>query len=126
MSRNEVQNINVGHEVRVIDWGHQYTTNIDYFKNIKDSVDIEIVIRYAYDDNSPYNENRFRDTNIYNVLYADDEHEMALIALPGKYSPVYLVDYRGLSPLPIKLTKSQIEGLLGYPIDIIEESANGS
>lgn len=124
--------IKVGDEVRVINWGREYSTYWEFFE--EHDIPIGYAARYAYCDSSNFE--RFGedagDTRIFSVLQVVDDStgQLALIS-SSKYSgKIYLIN-----PVALELvipeggrpmTVDEIEKELGYKVKIINEKNNES
>lgn len=107
--------IKAGDKVKVIEWGKQYTTYPNWFKNHKDDLKYEWVIKYRYNNNMYTKMKHEKDNNIYDVLYVDEKY--VLISTPDTdpffdYSLVpsgtYLMNITGLEKIKPKSVKEYI------------------
>lgn len=103
--------------VKVADWGDMYDTCTPWFKEHKDNISIDWIIRYAYGDVSNYEQRKYTDDNAYIVLYVDGDK--ALISLYAENTKVYLINVDALYRVR-KMTLEEIEKELGYKIKLIE------
>ena len=115
----------VGCNVKVADWGRQYSSYDTWFKRHQFDLPVEWLIHYAYDND---NFERFEHSpqqlidRIYRVLYVDED-----ICLIGEYGDhdnlygVFLVHEEGLKLAPRRMTKADIEKALGYEVEIVED-----
>ena len=116
--------LRVGDEVRVKDWGKMLTTSSDLLVN-DNTISRDLLARYAFGDNSHFAENRYNDNTKYEILRI-----LGDVVLIGKnvpsycINPVYLIYDYGLELAcpPKKMTVSEIEGELGYRVEIIAEN----
>lgn len=124
----------VGDLVRVKNWGGEYTTNSAWFLDHVHDLDINYLIRYAYNDSTNYFKHKHDDDRVFEVLYVDDaQAPNALITLATDSMSiddedcrkVFLIDCNGLE-LANKsevhpMTLKEIEKELGYKVSIISE-----
>lgn len=124
----------VGDLVRVTNWGGSFTTNNAWFLDHVHDLDVNYLIRYAYNDSTNYLERKNNDDRIFEVLYVDDAlAPNALITLAtdlmtyndDDYKKVFLIGCRDLElvnkPEKRAMTLKEIEEELGYKVSIISE-----
>lgn len=96
--------------VGVADWGCMYDTCISWFKKHADEIPIDYIIRYAYEDDTNYEQRRYTDENAYIVLYVNEDK--ALISLYTANTKVYLINVNAL--YHVKKTLKEVEKEFGY------------
>ena len=123
----------VGDLVKVKNWGGGFTTNAPWFLDHVHDLDVNYLIRYAYNDSTNYLERKCNDDRIFTVLYVDDAASPnALITLTpnlvgfdNDYKKVFLISCRDLElvnkPEKRTMTLKEIEEELGYEVSIISE-----
>lgn len=124
----------VGDLVRVTNWGGGYTTNSAWFLDHVHDLDVNYLIRYAYNDSTNYFEHKNDDDRVFEVLYVDDAlAPNALITLATDstsfddydYKKVFLIGCSSLElvnePEVHPMTLKEIEKELGYKVSIISE-----
>lgn len=124
----------VGDLVRVTNWGGGFTTNSAWFLDHAHDLDVNYLIRYAYNDSTNYFERKNNDDRIFEVLYVDNVlAPNALITLAtdsmtyndDDYKKVFLIDCKDLElvnkPEKRVMTLKEIEEELGYEVSIISE-----
>ena len=112
-----------GDIVKVKNWGKRYTTNTPWFKEHYHDLDIDWIIRYAYNDKD--HANYTSNEEPYKVLYCTDD--LALITEDDSFycEKVYLISTEGIKLAnPIKEMKlSEVENILGYRVKIISDES---
>jgi len=124
----------VGDLVRVTNWGGGYTTNIAWFLDHVHDLDVNYLIRYAYNDSTNYFEHKHDDDRVFEVLYVDDAlSPNALITLAtdlmdysdDDYKKIFLIGCNNLElanePEVHSMTLKEIEKELGYKVSIVSE-----
>lgn len=124
----------VGDLVKVTNWGGGYTTNSAWFLDHVHDLDVNYLIRYAYNDSTNYFHHKNDDDRVFEVLYVDDAlAPNALITLAPEsmsyndddYKKVFLIGCRDLElvnkPEKRTMTLKEIEEELGYEVSIISE-----
>ena len=124
----------VGDLVRVTNWGGEYTTNSAWFLDHVHDLDVNYLIRYAYNDSTNYFKHKNDDDRVFEILYVDDAlSPNALITLATDPMDYNDDDYRkiflsGCSSLELvnepevhPMTLKEIEKELGYKVSIISE-----
>ena len=124
----------VGDLVRVKNWGGGFTTNTPWFLDHVHDLDVNYLIRYAYNDSTNYLKCKNNDDRIFEVLYVDDAlSPNALITLAADsmdyndndYRKVFLIGCKDLElanePEVHSMTLKEIEKELGYKVSIISE-----
>lgn len=96
--------------VQVTDWGCMYDTCISWFKEHKNELKFDWVIRYAYGDAANYEQRRYTDENVYIVLYVNEDK--ALISLYTANTKVYLINVNAL--YHVRKTLKEVEKEFGY------------
>lgn len=82
--------------VHVTDWGGMFPSYIPWFKDHR-KMPIEWAIRYAYEDEEPFERERFADNATYVVLYVDQDK--ALITPDRLRGKVYLIEIDSLASI---------------------------
>ena len=106
--------IKAGDKVKVIDWGKQYTTYPEWFKNHKDDLKYEWVIKYRYNNNMYTKMKHEKDNNIYDVLYVDEKYALISTTYDRYFnysltpSGTYLINITGLEKIKPKSVKEYI------------------
>lgn len=115
--------IRVGDVVRVTDWGKSYSTNKMWFKQHEKELNIDWLIRFAYDDDRKYVDKTVckHDKRKYTVLFIDDASRLALITSGGEFDSVYLISTYAIVPWRKRMTLKEIEEIIGCPIEILVE-----
>lgn len=124
----------VGDLVRVTNWGGGYTTNSAWFLDHVHDLDVNYLIRYAYNDSTNFFKNKYDDNRVFEVLYVDDaQAPNALITLAtdlmdyndDDYKKVFLIGCNNLElanePEVHSMTLKEIEKELGYKVSIVSE-----
>lgn len=124
----------VGDLVRVTNWGGGFTTNNAWFLDHVHDLDVNYLIRYAYNDSTNYFNHKNDDDRIFEVLYVDDAlSPNALITLApdsmdyndDDFRKVFLIGCNDLElanePEVHSMTLKEIEKELGYKVSIISE-----
>lgn len=124
----------VGDLVRVTNWGGGYTTNSAWFLDHIHDLDVNYLIRYAYNDSTNFLKRKNNDDRIFEVLYIDDAlAPNALITLApdlmdyndDDYKKVFLIGCNNLElanePEVHSMTLKEIEKELGYKVSIVSE-----
>jgi len=123
-----------GDLVRVKNWGGGFTTNSAWFLDHVHDLDVNYLIRYAYNDSANYFKRKNNDDRIFEVLYVDDAlSPNALITLAtdvmdyndDDYKKVFLIGCNNLElakePEVHSMTLKEIEKELGYKVSIVSE-----
>ena len=106
--------IKAGDKVKVINWGEQYTTYPEWFKNHKDDLKYEWVIKYRYNNNMYTKMEHEKDNNIYDVLYVDEKYALISTTYDRYFnyslapSGTYLINITGLEKIEPKSVKEYI------------------
>lgn len=124
----------VGDLVRVKNWGGSFSTNTPWFLDHVHDLDINYLIRYAYNDSTNFLKRKNNDDRIFEVLYVDDAlSPNALITLAtdsmnyndDDYKKIFLIGCNDLElvnePEIHSMTLKEIEKELGYKVSIISE-----
>lgn len=124
----------VGDLVRVTNWGGGYTTNSAWFLDHVHDLDVNYLIRYAYNDSTNFFKHKYDDNRVFEVLYVDDAlAPNALITLAtdstsfdsDDYKKVFLIGCDNLElanePEVHSMTLKEIEKELGYKVSIVSE-----
>lgn len=118
--------IKAGDIVRVKDWGCVYTTYAEWFRENMSELNIDWIIRYAYDNSSKYDTHKYDDTDKYQVLYVKDRYALITrsYSFPWSAGAVYLMgkDALELYDKPTEMTIAEIEEKLGvHNLKIVKE-----
>lgn len=118
--------IKAGDIVRVKDWGNAYTTYAEWFRENASELNIDWIIRYAYDNDSKYINHKCDDADKYQVLYVKDRYALITrsYSFPWSAGAVYLVGIGTLElyDKPTEMTVSEIEKRLGIEnLKIVKE-----
>lgn len=124
----------IGDLVRVKNWGGGFTTNTPWFLDHVHDLDVNYLIRYAYNDSTNFLKRKNDDDRIFEVLYVDDAlAPNALITLAtgsmdyndDDYKKIFLIGCNDLElanePEVRPMTLKEIEKELGYKVSIISE-----
>lgn len=124
----------VGDLVRVKNWGGSFSTNTPWFLDHVHDLDVNYLIRYAYNDSTNFLKRKNNDDRIFEVLYVDDAlSSNALITLAtgsmdyndDDYKKIFLIGCNDLElanePEVHSMTLKEIEKELGYKVSIISE-----
>lgn len=124
----------IGDYVHVKNWGGLFSTNSPWFLDHVDDLDVNYLIRYAYNDSTNYFKRKNNDDRIFEVLYVDDAlAPNTLISLAtdlmsyndDDYRKVFLIGCQDLElvnkPEKRAMTLKEIEKELGYKVSIISE-----
>lgn len=124
----------IGDYVHVKNWGGLFSTNSPWFLDHVDDLDVNYLIRYAYNDSTNYFKRKNNDDRIFEVLYVDDAlAPNALITLAtgsmdyndDDYKKIFLIGCNDLElanePEVHSMTLKEIEKELGYKVSIISE-----
>lgn len=124
----------IGDLVKVKNWGGGFTTNTPWFLDHVHDLDINYLIRYAYNDSTNFLKRKNDDNRVFEVLYVDDAlAPNALITLApdlmtcndDDFKKVFLIGCRDLElvnkPEKRTMTLKEIEEELGYEVSIISE-----
>lgn len=116
-------NIKAGDTVKVIDWGYSCPKNDEWFLARAAWLKSEWIAKYAYGDSSNYEKypEEYSDKRYWEVLFVDIDDNLALITEKSPFvdEKVYLIMVKGLTPATRKMTISEIEDILGYPVEIV-------
>ena len=116
----------VGDLVKVADWGSQYSSHRDWFLAHMSNAGFkaEWAIRYAF-DNVLYEIESLGDSakqKTYQILYTDGyKYLISAAKTDSLYTPVYLINEKGLKRAPRKMTLKEIEKELGYEVELVAE-----
>ena len=124
----------VGDLVRVKNWGGGFTTNTPWFLDHVHDLDVNYLIRYAYNDSTNFLKRKNDDDRVFEVLYVDDAlAPNALITLApdlmdyndDDFRKVFLIGCNDLElanePEVHSMTLKEIEEELGYKVSIVSE-----
>lgn len=124
----------VGDLVKVKNWGGSFSTNTPWFLDHVHDLDVNYLIRYAYNDSTNFLKRQNNDDRIFEVLYVDDAlSPNALITLAtdsmnyndDDYKKIFLIGCNDLElvnePEIHSMTLKEIEKELGYKVSIISE-----
>lgn len=124
----------IGDLVRVKNWGGGFTTNTPWFLDHVHDLDVNYLIRYAYNDSTNFLKRKNDDDRVFEVLYVDDAlAPNALITLApdlmtcndDDYRKVFLIGCNDLKlanePEVHSMTLKEIEKELGYKVSIVSE-----
>lgn len=124
----------IGDLVKVKNWGGGFTTNTPWFLDHVHDLDINYLIRYAYNDSTNFLKRKNDDNRVFEVLYVDDAlAPNALITLApdlmtcndDDFKKVFLIGCRDLElvnkPEKRTMTLKEIEEELGYEVSIVSE-----
>ncbi len=124
----------IGDYVRVKSWGGLFSTYSAWFLDHVHDLDVNYLIRYAYNDSTNYFGRKNNDDRIFEVLYVDDAlAPNALITLAADfmeysdddYKKIFLIACRDLELVNKSekraMTLKEIEEELGYKVSIISE-----
>lgn len=107
----------VGDIVRVKDWGKNFGVDSKWFKRYYHSLNIDWLIRYAYDDSYNFYSRQKTDNTEYKILFIDITENKILITAntPFEENKVYLINANGLELYydPVEMTIAEIEDKLG-------------
>ena len=117
--------IKVGDLVKVKNWGHSFTTFTQWFIDHAQTLRLEWIIKYAYNNHDRFENHCKTDQTIYKVLYKDDRTLLICNDCECGFDlgSVYLIDIGGVEKYiePKQMTQKEIEDILGYPIKLVEE-----
>ena len=123
--------IKVNDIVRVKDWGGQFSTNTSWFNEHSGELNLDWIIRYAYNDETHYEKHKYDDDSKYKVLFVDTWRNKALITedtyFGSNWGSVYLIgiDSIELYDKLTEMTISEIEEKLGIKnLKIIKEKVD--
>lgn len=121
----------VGDLVRVTNWGGSFTTNNAWFLDHVHDLDVNYLIRYAYNDSTNFLKRKNNDDRVFEVLYVDKPNALITLATDlmtyndDDYRKVFLIGCRDLElvnkPEKRAMTLKEIEEELGYKVSIISE-----
>jgi len=127
----EVKDMKVGDLVRVKNWGGGFTTNSPWFLDHVHDLDVNYLIRYAYNDSTNFLKRKNNDDRVFEVLYVDKPNALITLATDlmtyndDDYRKVFLIGCRDLElinkPEKRAMTLKEIEEELGYEVSIISE-----
>ena len=107
----------VGDKVRIVNNGSRYDTYIGWFEAYHKHLKTEWLVKYRYNDNDVITD------DICTVLYYAPHictHKM-LYLIEHSDGYVYLIEEAGITFVSRKMTQAEIERILGYKIEIVEE-----
>lgn len=109
-----------GDIVTVNDWGGIHSASYNWFIKHRDQLETGWIIRYAY---GMYVTDTAVPDQDFKVLYIDEDDGTALIELVcvGTHPLVFLVDIDALSDKKIRLTKKELERLIGFEFDLEDD-----
>lgn len=121
----------IGDLVRVTNWGGSFTTNNAWFLDHVHDLDVNYLIRYAYNDSTNFLKRKNNDDRVFEVLYVDEPNALITLATDlityhdDDYRKVFLIGCRDLElvnkPEKRAMTLKEIEEELGYKVSIISE-----